>query len=465
MNENMTTDKKVNIRELAMEVLLEAEKNDIFIKEALNRQLFAHQFMSKQERAFLSRLVEGVTEYKIQLDYIVNCYSKTKINKCKPLIRVLLRMGVYQIFYMDSVPDGAAVNECVKLARKRGFANLSGFVNGVLRQITRSKDNIEFPDADQDQILHLSVKYSMPAWIVERYISWFGTEKAGRVLAASLEEKDITIRVNGNRITKNELARKLEDYGVKVSPGAYVVDALHLKDINYVGRLPGFNEGEFFVQDESSMLLYYISGAEEMLKGREHEPLKILDLCAAPGGKCTHFGEKLGENAIIEARDISENKIDKINENINRLKLDNIKTALYDALVPDETKRNYADIVIADLPCSGLGVLSGKNDVKYHIKRQQLLELTNLQRNILSNAAEYVKPGGVLLYSTCTINPSENEDNSRWFLAHFPFEGENITSYIPEELHQYMESPFSLSLIPGYVKCDGFYIAKFRKRG
>ncbi|MBQ8086649.1 MAG: 16S rRNA (cytosine(967)-C(5))-methyltransferase RsmB, partial [Lachnospiraceae bacterium] len=132
----MTTDKKVNIRELALEVLLEAEKNDIFIKDALNRQLFALQFMSKQERAFWSRLVEGVTEYKIQLDYIVNCYSKTKINKCKPLIRVLLRMGVYQIFYMDSVPDGAAVNECVKLARKRGFANLSGFVNGVLRQIT-----------------------------------------------------------------------------------------------------------------------------------------------------------------------------------------------------------------------------------------------------------------------------------------------------------------------------------------
>ena len=202
--------KEENIRELALDVLLEAEKNNVFIKDALNRQLFAHQFLSKQDRAFLSRLVEGVTEYTIKLDYIVNCYSKTKINKCKPLIRVLLRMGVYQMFYMDSVPDQAAVNECVKLAKKRGFANLSGFVNGVLRQIGRNKDKVAFPTEEEDAVNYLSIRYSMPAWIVEKYIEWFGKEKTVNILKASLSEKELTIRVNDSKISKEELVKKFK---------------------------------------------------------------------------------------------------------------------------------------------------------------------------------------------------------------------------------------------------------------
>lgn len=456
-------EKQVNVRELALDVLLEAEKNQIFVKDALNRQLFAKQFMSKQERAFLSRLVEGVTEYQLQLDYIVDCYSKTPIHKCKPLIRVLLRMGVYQMLYMDSVPDQAAVNECVKLAKKRGFARLSGFVNGVLREVSRNKENIAYPSKEESPIEHLSIKYSMPAWIVKRYISWFGMEKAERVLNASLKNKDITIRVNEKRISKEALTEKLRASDITVEPSVYVNEALHLTGINYVNRIPGFLEGEFFVQDESSMLLWHIADACKMAEGREHEPLRILDLCAAPGGKCTHFAEQL-DNAIIEARDVSKSKIELIEENIRRLKLDNIRTVVYDALVPDEERRGWADIVIADLPCSGLGVISGKNDVKYHIRREKILELTNLQRNILSNAAEYVKPGGILLYSTCTINPAENEENARWFLAHFPFEGMDIKEQIPESLQPYMESTYSVQLLPGYVRCDGFYIAKFRRK-
>lgn len=453
-----------NIRELAMDVLLEAEKNEIFVKDALNRQLFAHQFLSKQDRAFLSRLVEGVTEYTIKLDYIINCYSKTKVNKCKPLIRVLLRMGVYQMFYMDSVPDQAAVNECVKLAKKRGFANLSGFINGVLRQVGRNKDKISFPTEEEDAVNHLSIKYSMPAWIVEKYIEWFGKEKSAAILKASLEEKDITIRVNENKISKDTLVSKLGEYGIDVTPGIYVDDALHLNKVNYVNRIPGFNEGEFFIQDESSMLVYHISGVEDMVKDNVVEPIRILDLCAAPGGKSTHFAEKLGDKVQIEARDLTDSKIEKINENIERLGLDNIRTVKYDALVSDEDRREYADIVLADLPCSGLGVLSGKNDIKYHLRRKQFLELTNLQRNILSNAAEYVKPGGILIFSTCTINPAEDTENAEWFLSHFPFEGEAFDKLVPENLKDFMETPYSLQLLPGFAECDGFYIARFRKK-
>lgn len=456
-------EKSENIRELALDVLLEVEKKQIFVKDALNRQLFARQFMSKQDRAFLSRLVEGVTEYQLRLDHIINCYSKTPVNKCKPLIRVLLRMGTYQIFYMDSVPVQAAVNECVKLARKRGFGRLSGFVNGVLREIARNRDNVPFPSKENEPLTYLSVNYSMPEWIAKRYVKWFGSDRAEAILEASLKNKDITIRVNERLTDKDALSHKLKAEGIKVSPGNYIEEALHLEDINYVNRIPGFKEGEFFVQDESSMLVYKLSGASDMNKMGEADPLKILDLCAAPGGKCTHFAEKL-ENAVIEARDVSESKIELIEENIKRLKLDNINTLVYDALVPDEERRGWADIVIADLPCSGLGVVSGKNDVKYHLRREQLLELTNLQRNILSNAAEYVKPGGILIYSTCTINPGENEDNSTWFLAHFPFEGADISDYLPDELQCFKESSYSLQLLPGFARCDGFYIAKFRKK-
>lgn len=455
-------DKAENVRELALDVLLEAEKTDVYIKDALNRQLFARQYMSKQDRAFLSRLVEGVTEYRIKLDYIIDCYSKTKAAKCKPLIRALLRMGVYQIFYMDSVPEQAAVNECVKLARKRGFGGLSGFVNGVLREISRHKEDIVYPHKKNSTIEYLSVMYSMPDWIVKRYITWFGEDIAEVILKASVEDKDITIRVSEDKISKDDLAAKLSNAGIVVSPGNYVKSALHLKDINYVNRIPGFKEGEFFIQDESSMLVYQVSGADEIASGI-NDKLRILDLCASPGGKCTHFAGKHSD-AIVEARDVSQTKIDRIEENIKRLGINNIETMVSDALVPDEERRSWADIVIADLPCSGLGVVSGKNDIKYHIRRQQLLELTNLQRNILSNAAEYVKPGGILIYSTCTINPQENEENANWFLTHFPFEGADIKSYLPESLHQHMDSEYSVKLMPGYVKCDGFYIAKFRRK-
>jgi 16S rRNA (cytosine967-C5)-methyltransferase len=452
-----------NVRELALDVLLETEKNNIFVKDALNKQLFAKQFLPKTDRAFLSRLVEGVTEYQIKLDYIIDSYSKVKAKKCKPVIRTVLRMGIYQMLFMDGVPDQAACNEAVKLVRKRGLSSLAGFVNGVLRNIGRNKEDIIYPDKNKDKIKYYSVMYSVPEWIVKKYISWFGEDKAEKILSSYLYSPELTIRVNDSITTAQELEKKLADANVTVAKGSYCEDALKLTGVNYVKRLPGFAEGEFFIQDESSMLLYSLSGAKEMLENKK-EPLHVLDLCAAPGGKCTHFAQKLLGNAIIDARDISERKTDKIKENIERLKLSNIEVSVSDALVPDESRREWADIVIADLPCSGLGIIGKKNDIKYHVTKQKVLELVNLQRNILSNAAEYVKPGGVLLYSTCTINPAENRDNSEWFLSHFPYEGCSIKESVPDELQDQMDNEYSLQMLPGIAKCDGFYIAKFIKK-
>lgn len=451
-----------NIRLLIAETLLEVEKKNIFVKEALHKLLFQKQFLSKQDRAFITRMIEGVTEYQVRLDYVINSYSKTKVNKCKPLIRCLLRMGVYQILFMDSVPDEAACNESVKLAKKKGFQNLSGFVNGVLRNVARNKENIEFPKEEENLSGYLSVTYSMPQWIVDELLSWYDANTVKEMLKASVDAADLTVRVNTAKITKEELITKLKDKQVEVTEGYYASDALHLNNINYVKRLPGFKNGEFFVQDESSMLLYELASPTEELK--EKEVLHILDLCAAPGGKCTHFAEKLSEKAVIEARDLSEKKVALIDENIERLGFSNIKTKAVDALILDEDKKEWADIVIADLPCSGLGIISKKNDIKYHLKKEQLTELANLQRNILANAATYVKPGGILLYSTCTVNPAENRENAEWFLSHFSFDKEDISDKVPCELRKYMIEDYMLQLIAGQVKCDGFFISKFRRK-
>ena len=460
---------KENTRLLALETLVEIEKKNIFVKDALHKLLIQKQFLSKQDRAFITRIVEGVTEYQVRLDYVINCFSKTKVNKCKPLIRCVLRMGVYQMLYMDSVPDEAACNECVKLTKKKGFQNLSGFVNGVLRSVERHKDEISYPTEDENEQTYLSITYSMPEWIVERMLKWYGKDKTKQILQASLETKDLTIRVNTAKISKEELVGKLTEKNIGVREGYYVSEALHLNGINYVRRIPGFKEGEFFIQDESSMLLYEIGNPkEEFDRWEKHstdqkETFHVLDLCAAPGGKCTHFAQMLGDRAEIEARDLTEKKAALIYENIDRLGIHNINTVVWDALVPDNRRKEWADIVIADLPCSGFGIISKKNDIKYHIRREQLIELANLQRTILTNAASYVKPGGLLLYSTCTINPDENVENARWFLSHFPFEKENIEEQVPEMLKKYVIDGNMIQLLPGDVKCDGFFIAKFRK--
>lgn len=464
---------QVNTRLLALETLVETEKKNIFVKDALHKLLFQKQFLSKQDRAFITRLVEGVTEYQVKLDYVINSYSKTKVSKCKPLIRCVLRMGVYQMLYMDSVPDEAACDECVKLTKKKGFRNLSGFVNGVLRSVARNKDTITFPTEKKDRIAYLSIQYSMPQWIVKRMMEWYGIEETEKILQASLETPEITVRINTNKTSKEQLVKKLKESNIEVVDGYYVPEALHLNKINYVGRIPGFKRGEFFVQDESSMLLYHVADIEndswlktqmeECVEGSKTKHLNILDLCAAPGGKCTHFAQMLKGKALIEARDVSEKKLALIEENIGRMGLANINTTLWDALVPDNTKKEWADIVIADLPCSGFGIISKKNDIKYHIKEQQLIELANLQRTILTNAADYVKPGGILLYSTCTINPEENRKNAEWFLNHFPFERAEIGRTVPEELRRSVIDGNMLQLLPGEVKCDGFFIAKFRR--
>lgn len=429
--------KEMNVRELALEVLLEIEKGEkshLILRSVLEK----YQYLTKQERAFLTRVTEGTVERRLELDYIINQYSKVKVKKMKPVIRNLLRLAVYQMKYMDNVPDSAACNEAVKLAVKRGFGNLRGFVNGVLRNIARNMDHIEYPEKEQT-IPYLSVMYSMPEWIVKMWVSDYGREKTEEILQNFYIERPTTIRINENQISKMALIDKLEREGVKVEEHPFLQSALLISNYDYLGALDSFLEGDFQVQDAASIQVAESAGIKE--------DDYIIDVCAAPGGKALHAAQILNGTGFVEARDLTEYKVSLIRENIWRMGFTNIEAVQQDATIYDEASEAKADVVIADLPCSGLGVLAKKTDLKYKMTPETEKEVAELQRQILKTVHRYVKPGGTLIYSTCTICKSENEENAKWFV----------------ENHPQFELRWGKQIFPGR-ETDGFYIAKFIRR-
>ena len=429
----------VNDRELILEILLAVTRDGEYSHIALRNVLENYQYLDKSERAFITRVTEGTLERMIELDYIINQFSKTKVNKMKPVIRTIIRSAVYQLKYMDSVPDSAVCNEAVKLAGKRGFSGLKGFVNGVLRNISRNLDNVKYPDKS-DTVKWLSVMYSMPEWIITEWLKNYDREMVEKMLQAFLAERPTTIRCNLSQISREELAEELKKEGVKVRLCDTVDSALFISGYDYLGALESFRTGYFQVQDISSMEVAEWAAP----KGDEY----IIDVCAAPGGKSLHLADKLAGKGHVEARDLTPYKVDLIRDNIARIGIDNIEAVCQDATVYDEASEKKADILIADLPCSGLGVLGKKTDLKYKMNPDTQEELVHLQREILSVVHRYVKSGGKLLYSTCTIHRAENQENAAWFSEQYP------------EFELVRERQF----LPGVDDNDGFYIAEFVRK-
>ena len=446
----------LSLREMALEILLEVEKNGAYPNVLLKQTLDKYLYMEKQERAFLTRLVEGAVERKLTLDYYINQVSKTPVNKMKPVIRCIMRMAAYQIFYMDAVPDSAACNEAVKLAQKKGFQTLKGFVNGVLRNLSRQKDEIALPDEAKEPVKALSVKYSVPEWLMEKVMKDYGMEHAKNMFASLYENVGATtIRVNNSKISTEECAKLLEKEGVHVEKAVYVENALEISGYDSLGFLETFQNGYFQVQDVSSMLV-----------GRAANPKpgdRIIDICAAPGGKSIHVADLLKGTGHVESRDLTDYKVGLIEENIFRCGFKNITAKRADALILDETAKESADIVIADLPCSGLGVLKKKSDIKYRMTQPQIEELAELQRAILKNAVTYVKSGGTLIYSTCTIAKEENDLQVNWILENLPLQLVSLEGCICEEVLKNQEREGVVQLLPGREKTDGFFLAKFQK--
>lgn len=447
----MTTNIRENILEILMEINEEGEYSHIAIRRGLEKLLY----LPKQERAFLTRLCEGTTEYRLQIDYIIDQFSSVKVEKMKPVIRNILRSAVYQMRWMDSVPDSAVCNEAVKLAQKKGFYNLKGFVNGVLRNIMRNKEQLKFPGEDRP-VDALSVRYSMPRWLVERWIGQYGRKTTEIMLADFMKERPTTVRCRQYMTSREVAVKSMEEQGVKVEQAPYLDYAYYISGYDYLPSLESFFLGRIQPQDVSSMLVGEIAAPKE--------GSYCIDLCAAPGGKSLHLADKLKGTGRVEARDLTEYKVDLIRENIERSGLENIYARRKDALVFDPADKDAADLVLADVPCSGYGVIGHKTDIKYKMTPAKEADLVLLQRRILHNAAQCVQPGGTLIYSTCTINPRENEENVRWFLEHYPFEAESLNPYLPEELRGGTAEEGWLQLLPGIHKCDGFFIARLVRK-
>ncbi len=451
----------INEREIALDILMEVNEKEQYIHVLLNDALRKYQYLEKNERAFISRLVKGTMERRLTLDYVINQVSSVRVNKMKPLIRNLMRMSVYQMMYMEQVPVSAVCNEAVKLAKKRKFTNLSGFVNGVLRNISRLLPQIKLPD-------DLSIKYSVPQELVGMIEASYGREMTELILESFLKEKKVSAITNTVKITKKELVNLLKSKGITVEDAPYVEDAFILLDYNYLDDIEEFSAGMFQIQDISSMLAGVIASPAK--------DSTVLDVCAAPGGKSIFAALMMSGTGHVISRDVSERKTGQIEENVERLGLSNIDVEVSDAAVHNIEDEDMADMLIADLPCSGIGIIGRKPDIKYNVSRDKIDGIIQLQRKILDSIYSDVKHGGYIVYSTCTLNSQENEENVRYIKSK-GFEAVDITASLPEKLiddakragkHYYDKlikdaADGMLTLIPGVYECDGFFVAKLKR--
>lgn len=449
----------VNEREVVLDMLLslrEGKLSHTILKDTLDSYLY----LDKSSRGFITRLYEGTIEKRLYLDYIIDGYSKTPVKKMKPVIMLLLEISVYQLFFMDRVPDSAAINEAVKLAKKRGLTGLSGFVNGVLRNIARNKEKIALPDKNKELIKYLEIKYSTPKAVVEHFINDYGSEKAEELLEVFEEKRPLTARATkGNR---EELVKKLEGEGVKTGTDTIFPESVRILELDNLGFLGSFADGDFVIQDESSQFIGKIVGLPS--------GARVLDLCAAPGGKSLLFAEMEEVDEIISC-DISESKTELIEDNVRRIGVDKIRTKVNDASLYNPDFLDGFDLVICDLPCSGLGVMGRKRDIKYNVTEDKIRELAILQKKILENAVRYVKKGGRLIYSTCTMTKAENEENFTFISEFKGFSAvdfsDKIRGYVDrhkdgERLVNEAKKGF-IRLLPGELGTDGFFISEFMR--
>lgn len=441
----------MNERKTAVKILYDVEYNGAYSNIALSKA-FRNGKFSSEEKGLVSELVYGVTEKRITLDYVISLFSKIKLNKISPNILNALRLGVYQIFCTEKIPPSAAVNESVNLAKAFGGQRSGGFVNGVLRSIIRDKNKIEFP---QEPNKRLSVSYSYPQELVDFFVSEYGFEFTEELFKAFSKKTPITFRCNLLKTSPDALADKLLPFCTNVE--LYKNDtfptlnyALCIGGIKNIDGITAYENGEFYVQDIAAMLVC------DILNPKSGDT--VIDMCAAPGGKTTHIAEKMNNCGRIFAFDIYEHKIKLINENAKRLGIDICNAAICDAAVLNTEYVGIADCVLADVPCSGLGIIGKKPDIKYHRSVSDIEQLADIGLKILKNGAEYVKPGGTLVYSTCTLTKKENEENVKRFLDEYGDE------FFLEPIKE-IDVPNSgyITLYPHIHGTDGFFICKFRK--
>lgn len=448
----------VTAREIALKVLKNVEENGAYANIALNKVLEKYK-PGKLDRAFATEIVYGTLRTLNTLDWVISRFLQQPLASQTVWIRNILRLATYQLMYMDKVPHAAACNEAVELAKKYASAGVVKFVNGVLRNVTRNLDKIEYPDIQMDPVSHVALKYSHPRWMVERWLKEYGLDETIALCTANNQTPPNTIRTNTLRISRDELITYLQQEGVKAQKTRYALEGLNIGGFLSFRALKPYQQGLFQIQDESSMLVGHVLNPAH--------GSRVLDAAAAPGGKSTHIAQLMKNTGLILSFDIHPHKLKLIQENCRRLGITNIKGMLGDARVMPAELNNWADYVLLDAPCSGLGVLRRRPDSRWRKEAYQIPILVKQQREMLDSVCKCVRPGGVLLYSTCTITYEENLGQVKEFLSqHDDFMLEDLSPLLPENMaDEPGVSSGYIQLLPHIHGMDGFFIARMRKRG
>jgi len=442
-----------NSREVALKILFEISDKKAYSNISLNRNIDSRT--NDLDAAFIRELVYGVLENKLFIDYVITLFSKVKLRKISPYIKEILRLGIYQILFLDRIPESAAVNESVNLAKKYGNRGTIGYVNGLLRNVTRNKDRIELPDKEENPIEYLSIKYSHPKWMIEKWLKDYGDEFTEELCKANNSKPKLNIRVNTLKISVDDLITLLNEKGFLLEKTKYSYDGIKIDNPARITEIEEYKKGYFQIQDESSMLVAQIMAPRE--------GSFVIDVCSAPGGKSTHIAQIMNNSGRIIARDVYKHKLDLIKENCTRLGIDIIETQNHNALEMDTSLVEKADYCLVDAPCSGLGLLRRKPEIRWTKDENNIHEITKLQYQILLNSSKYVKNNGYLIYSTCTINKDENINLINKFLINNPmFKLVDFKDLIKNSDDKINDNGY-IELYPNVHETDGFFIAKMIK--
>ncbi len=445
--------KKFSAREAALAALRRVDAEGAFVNLAL-AEVLSGAGLAARDRAFASELVYGVTARRLTLDWIISLAAGRPADRIDREVLDILRIGVYQLFYLDRVPASAACHTAVELAKKGRKKALAPFVNGVLRGVLRLGGALPWPDRKSDEAAYLSLFYSYPRWLVERWLLRYGSALTEALLAANNEPAPLSLRANTLKIAPEELLAMLRAAGYRATAGRVVPEGITVEKGGRLPELPGHSEGYFQVQGESSMVV------SRVLDPQAGE--LVLDCCSAPGGKTTHLAQLMDNRGRILALDLHEHRLRLVEANCRRLGVKIVQTALADARsLPALADRGY-DRVLLDAPCSGLGVIRRKPDLKWRRKEQDIGELAAIQRQLLKEAARVT--AGVLVYSTCTNEPEETDRVVADFLETHPgFQAEDPGPWLPASWRD-ATGPRGVHLFPHRHGVDGFFIARLVRR-
>ncbi len=448
--------RKKTPRAICLDILNRVEEAELHSDRLLTDSFKRYRYLTSLDRSFLTELTYGVIRWRGKLDWVIRHFSKIPFEKIELETLNILRLGLYQILFLSRTPSSAAVNESVELAKHIRGKGGAGFVNAVLRSAIRQKDGIPYPDVMEDPALHISVVQSHPLWLVQRWVREMGTEETLKICAFNNQISSLTLRTNTLKINRQDLIEKLREKGLKPFPVTFSEEGIVLRDSPPTSELPLLKDGLYIIQDEASQLV------SSILDPKPGE--RILDACAAPGGKTTHMAQKMGNSGEIYAQDLSKAKLDLVEGMCERLGIKIVLTNKGDATrslpIPQGLK---FDRILADVPCSGFGTLRKNPDLKWRRGEGDIKRLGELQFAILRNLGDYVKGGGVLIYSTCTVFREENEDVVERFLdENSEFQFDSIDKILPEKCRPLIHNRYFKTFPPADTM-DGFFVARLIK--